>query len=410
MKKTVKNEELPRPLIEFKRSLNLQDILKRKGLFLLGPRQTGKTSYLKKNFPQAKTIDLLKNELFAEYVKNPENLRKMIELWMKKDPSSKITVIIDEVQKIPELLNEVHSLIENFKGLRFILTGSSARKLKAKGINLLGGRVTLQYFHPITFPELKLSGMDFELVNILTYGLLPGILNSPDPYSDLLDYVGLYLREEIKYEGLVRNLNLFSDFLNLAANSNTEQIVYSSFASDAQLSVPTIKEYFQILEDTLVGHHLPPFMHTKKRKAQASFKFYFFDCGVVNGILGRKSITEGTIEFGKQLEQYIFQEIQAYINFQRLKIHFEYWRNKNQDEVDFIIYENLSDIVAIEVKGKKKTSHKDFQGLLKLKEEFPKLKPFLVYMGNTSYLESTLEIEILSVNDFLTELWAKKIF
>jgi predicted AAA+ superfamily ATPase len=237
--------------------------------------------------------------------------------------------------------------------------------------------------------------------------MLPAILCSQDPYADLLDYVGLYLKEEIKFEGLVRELNIFSEFLRLAALSNTEQIVYANFAHDAQISVPTAKEYFQILEDTLIGYQLPPFSHTKKRKAMSSAKFYFFDCGVVNAILQRKEMIAGTVEYGKQFEQLIFQELRAYLQLNRHEHRLEYWRSQKKDEVDFILYDSLKNMVAIEVKSSKRPRSSDVQGLLRLEEEFPLKRKIVVCNTDHSYLDH--DIEYLSVLDFLEQLWENKI-
>jgi predicted AAA+ superfamily ATPase len=391
----------------YPRILDLESILKRKSLFLFGPRQTGKSSFLKLNYPDALYIDLLLNDNYASLLKNPELLRSRVEFFVKNHKSN--IIIIDEIQKIPNLLNEVHALIEKHKTLRFILTGSSARKLKAHGVNLLGGRASRAELFPLTFAEIKSEENSFDYIRAMTSGLLPSVYNSENAYEDLLDYAGLYLKDEIKLEGYVRNLNSFAEFLRLAALSNTQQINYSSFASDSQVSVVTVKEYFQILEDTLIGNQINSFRHTEKRKAMSSCKFYFFDIGVVNGLIRRKELTEGTAEFGTAFEQLLFQELRAYISYYRKDFKLEYWRTTDKTEVDFVIYENLKNIYAIEIKSSKKLKSKDYSGLIKLEEDFPLKKKIVVCLTPHSTVEDN-GVEVYNVNDFLSMLWAHDIF
>lgn len=403
------------------RILDFSETLKRKGLFLFGPRQSGKTTYLKTKYTDSVYVDLLLNENYAQYIREPGSFRKKIELLVHssrdkqqikkpKPKQEKIIqiIIVDEIQRVPELLNEIHYLIEEYKNLRFILTGSSSRKLKTVGTNLLGGRVSRQFFFPLCYPELS-SNKIFNLKKILNYGTVPSIILSENPYNDLLDYVGLYLKEEIKFEGLVRDLNIFSEFLRLAALSNAEQINYSSFANDAQISGTTAKEYFQILDDTLIGKIVFPFMHTKKRKAVTSPKFYFFDCGIVNAIINRREVAEGTNEYGKQLEQFIFQELNAYVGIRKKYYKIEYWRSVAQDEVDFVLYETLEKIVGIEVKSTQHPRIKDFSGLIKLDEECHLKRKIVVCATKNSYFEKQSGVEVLTIEDFLQELWADKI-
>ncbi len=391
----------------YPRILDLTSILNRKSLFLFGPRQTGKSSYLRENFPNALYIDLLLNDNYTTLLKNPEQLRKRVELFIQSHQSN--IIIIDEVQKLPRVLDEVHSLIEKHKSIRFILTGSSARKLKAEGVNLLGGRASRVELFPLTFAEIKTEESTFDFMSIMTTGLLPSIYNSNDPYEDLLDYVGLYIKDEIKLEGYVRNLNSFAEFLRLAALSNTQQINYASFASDSQVSVVTVKEYFQILEDTLLGQLVGPFRHTEKRKVMTSSKFYFFDIGVVNGLIRRKELVEGTADFGAAFEQLIFQELRAYISYYRKDFKLEYWRTTDKTEVDFVIYDNLNNLNAIEIKSSKNLKPKDYSGIFKLEEELPLKKKIIVCLTPHSRLEDN-GIEVYNVEDFLSLLWAHEIF
>lgn len=391
----------------YPRILDLENTLKRKSLFLFGPRQTGKSSFLKLNYPNALYIDLLLSDNYASLLKSPELLRRRVELFIKNHKSN--IIIIDEIQKIPQLLDEVHAMIEKHKSLRFILTGSSARKLKHQGVNLLGGRASRAEFFPLTYAEIQSEENNFDYRKAMTTGLLPSIYNSENSYEDLLDYVGFYLKDEIKLEGYVRNLNYFAEFLRLAALSNTQQINYSSFASDSQVSVVTVKEYFQILEDTLIGTQINSFRHTEKRKAMSSCKFYFFDIGVVNGLLGRKELIEGTAEFGAAFEQLIFQELRAYISYYRKDFQLEYWKTTDKTEVDFVVYNNLKTICAIEIKSSKKFKPKDYSGLNKLEEEFSLKKKIVVCLAPHSFFEEN-GVEVYNVNDFLNLLWAHDIF
>ena len=389
----------------YKRTLDLSGTLKRKSLFLLGPRQTGKSTYLKTFYPKALYINLLKYSEFQKYSVNPGVLTEVVNY--SKENSDGNLVIIDEIQKIPELLDGVHDLIESDKKLRFILTGSSARKLKRGGVNLLGGRASWFHMHPLCFPELGSSRNTLWLKRLST-GALPPIVDSSDPFSDLKDYVGLYLREEIQAEGLSRSIDNFARFLDFVALVNGEQINFTSIGSDAQLSPSTVRDYFEVLSDTLIGHTLPAFQATKKRKAMATSKFYLFDCGVTNALLGRKEVAVGTIEFGKMLEQAIFLELRAYLDYHQSEKKLEYWRSTSQFEVDFLIYEKMNEMVAIEVKANANPSAKDFKGLLALEQDVPLKKKIVVC--NTSTPRKTKEgVEVLPIMHFLEKLWSGKL-
>lgn len=390
----------------FKRILDLKKTLSRKSLFLLGPRQTGKSTLLKTLYPDSLYINLLNNRDFQRYSQKPDHLTEVIAAH--KEKSKDRIVIIDEIQKLPILLDEVHNLIESDKSLRFILTGSSARKLRRQGVNLLGGRAARFHLHPICYPELEKKTLKNWLEK-LTIGGLPSILQSTEPQADLKDYVGLYLREEIQAEGLSRSIENFSRFLDFAALMNTEQINYTAIGSDAQLSPTTVRDYFEVLDDTLIGHTLPAFLSTKKRKAMATSKFYFFDCGVVNAIIGRSEVALHTPEFGKMLEQAIFIEIKTYLDYQNSTKKIEYWRSTSQFEVDFLIYDHLKKVVAIEVKASPNPGKKDFKGLLALEEEVELERKIVVC--NTDTARKTKEgVEIMPILDFLERLWTGKLF
>lgn len=389
----------------YKRLLNMNETLARKSAFLLGPRQTGKSTYLKMCYPDALYINLLRSSEFQRLVSNPHQLQEIIRYFAES--SQERLVIIDEVQKIPPLLDEVHDLIEADKSLRFILTGSSARKLKRGNANLLGGRASWFSMYPLCFPELGRSAVDKWLTR-LSIGALPSVVDSQDPFADLKDYVGLYLREEIVAEGLSRSIENFSRFLDFAALTNSEQINYTSLGDDAQLPPSTVRDYYTILSDTLIGHNLPAFLQTKKRKAMSTSKFYLFDCGVTNALVGRKEIPVGTTEFGKMLEQAIFIELKAYLDYGQRDKKIEYWRSTSQLEVDFLIYSHLEDLVAIEVKAGSNPGRKDFKGLKALEEEFRLQRKIVVC--NTDRPRKTKEgIEILPIGEFLHQLWEDKI-
>ncbi len=390
----------------YQRILSISKILERKSLFLLGPRQTGKSTYLRTHFPEALYINLLKSSEYQNYLKDPTYLHKTVSYFVKHN--SNRVIIVDEIQKIPQLLNDIHDLIESDKSLRFIMTGSSARKLKRGGANLLGGRAAWIHFHPLCYPELK-PNQDELWMRGLSSGMLPPFLDSTNYFADLKDYVGLYLREEIQEEGLTRSLENFSRFLDIAALMNGEQVNYTAIGSDAQITPTLVRDYFEILSDTLVGHLLPAFLATTKRKAMSTSKFYFFDNGVVNALTGRSLIPKGTPEFGKSLELAVYAELLAYIDYNQSTKKVEFWRSTSKFEVDFLIYDRLEEIVAIEVKATHQPSKKDFKGLLALQEERP-IQKMIVVCQTEKPLLTKEGIEILPVATFLKRLWLGDIF
>jgi predicted AAA+ superfamily ATPase len=390
----------------FKRILNIDNILKRKTVFLFGPRQTGKTTYLKTMYPKASVINLLKPAEFLKYKTSPQLFGEEIE-FAYQNQNTKL-FIVDEIQKIPELLDEVHNLIEEHKDIRFILTGSSARKLKKAGVNLLGGRATRVYFHPIVSAEYDFEKFERNLIKNLSYGFLPPILTSSQPWADLEDYVSLYLQEEIQQEALVRSLGGFSRFLNTVAKTNGQQLNFTNIANDAQVPPRTVREYYQILEDTLVGSLLQPYTKTVKRKAVATAKFYLFDPGVANFLTGRKTVSAKTPEFGPIFEQMIHSEIKAFLDYNRMSDCFFYWRSTSQFEVDFLVRDNSDNWIAIEAKGTQNPSPKDYKGLLALEEELPLRKKIVVCLADKPRLIDD-KIEILPLRMFLERLWSGEI-
>ena len=269
------------------RTLDIAGLSRRKSLFLFGPRQTGKTALIRHALPSAKVYDLLDGDVFRTLSHRPARLGEELE-------SGDRLVVVDGIQKLPELLDEVHRLIER-RSIHFVLTGSSARKLRRGGVNLLGGRAPTRTLHPFTYREL---GDEFVLERALDRGLLPSIYFSTDPKADLGAYVGAYLREEVAAEALTRNVPAFSRFLEVAALCHGTMLNFSQIASDAQTPVSTVREYFHILEDTLVARLVSAWTRTRTRKAIATAKYYFFDCGVVRRLQHRAGLARRSPEFG----------------------------------------------------------------------------------------------------------------
>lgn len=382
-------------MASYRRILDLQAPIKRKSIFLFGPRQTGKTFYLTRTFPKVPYYNLLQSKIFLRLSQRPDLLRE--ELTAARPLES--PVIIDEIQKLPVLLDEVHSLIEE-KKIRFILTGSSARKLKRGGANLLGGRATTFHLFPLVSREIP----DFDLMRALNWGTLPSVYSSDDPENDLADYVGNYLKEEIRAEGLARNIENFSRFLQTASLCNAELINFTRIGNDAQIAPRTIAEYFSILEDTLIGHILEPYTKTKKRKSVSTAKFYFFDCGVCNLLAGRKNIKPKTELFGKSFEHFVFTELRAFLSYTRDGRPLSFWRSQVSDyEVDFLI----GDEIAIEVKGSELVTERHLTGLRVLTEELKLKKKIVVSMDERP--RRVDDIDILPISRFLEMLWNKEI-
>lgn len=374
------------------RSLDLGDALRHRSVFLFGARQTGKSTLVRSRYPEAVLFDLLEADTFRELSSRPEYMRQTI-------PPATRLVVIDEVQKLPALLDEVHLLIERDKALRFILTGSSARKLKRGGANLLAGRAWVARLHPLVFAEVGPG----RLLERLNRGGLPSVLDSPAPAEDLRAYVGTYLQEEIRAEGLTRSIENFSRFLATAATCNGEQVNYTAVGSDSGVPPRTVREFFQILEDTLLGHQLLPYTKTIKRKPVATAKFYFFDVGVANALLRRTEIAPGSEAFGRALEHLVFLELRAFLDYNRLDKPLTYWRSRSGMEVDFVV----GDDVAIEVKAKSRVTSRDHTGLRALGDEVSLARRVVVCTESRRRVEDG--VEVLPVEEFFADLWAGKI-
>ena len=377
----------------YKRFLQLDDIMKKKSHFLIGPRQTGKSSLCKTSFEGCKYVDLLEADTFRTLNTRPELLR------LSLNPSDKL-IVIDEIQKCIPLLDEVQLMIDRDKSLRFLLTGSSARKLKRGAANLLPGRVWTQKFHPLVFPEDQNDALSMRLA----YGGLPGVLSSADPVDELQNYIGSYLKEEIQAEGLTRNIGNFARFLDIAGDSNCEQMNYSTISSQSGIPLKTVRDYFQVLQDTNIADLIPVFNKKSIRKPASTPKCYFFDVGVANALRKNLALQTSSIEMGKRLEHLIYCELVAFRDYVNGDLELTYWRTQDKLEVDFV----LNDKVAIEVKNSEKVRKSDIKGLLALKQEFPTMKCLVVSNTLVNYTEDG--VEHLNVQKFLTELWGGELF
>jgi len=367
--------------------------------FLWGPRQTGKTTLLRETYPDAYWVDLLKAEEYRRYLERPELLRQELQTH-KKTPTF---VVVDEVQKVPGLLNEVQWLHENLH-VRFALCGSSARKMRRGHANLLGGRAMRYELRGFVSREL---GTDWNLVRMLNHGYLPSIYLAANPKRRLNAYVADYLKEEVAAEGLVRNLPVFSGFLNLAALSDTEPVNYSTIARDCGVSSQTVKEYFSILTDTLLGKWLPAYRKRPKRRVVSSPKFYFSDLGVVNFLAKRGQIEPGSELFGKAFENWCFHELDAYNLYSDAFAELRYWRLASGHEVDFVINDLA---VAIEAKAVARITSDHFKGLKALKQDQKDLGRMIVVCLEAKPRRTEEGIEIMPVDYFCEALWAGELF
>jgi predicted AAA+ superfamily ATPase len=345
-------------------------------------------------------IDLLDSKVYLRLLSAPYELESIIEggfkTGAKLQDDGKI-VVIDEIQRVPDLLNEVHRLIEN-KKLTFLLTGSSARKLRRGKANLLAGRVWEARLLPLTWKEIP----DFKLDLYLRYGGLPPVYLSKFPEEELDAYVNTYLKEEIMAEGLIRKLPAFSRFLRAAALANGEMINFTSLANDCQVPPSTVTEYIGLLEDTLIGFLLPAWKDSRKRKAIRTGKFYFFDPGITHMLAGTRTLDRNSHLYGKSFEQFIAMEIRAYLSYKRKKLDFSYWRSTHGYEVDFLI--GLE--TAVEAKASQKITSRDFKGLKAIEEE----KVFKNYILVSQDPINTKDKNFYALfwENFLDKLWSDK--
>ena len=344
----------------------------KQSFFLFGPRGTGKTSWLKAYVPNGFYIDLLNQEVFFDLLKNPHKIEAMI------PPGFEGWIIIDEVQKIPELLNEVHRMIESYR-YRFILTGSSARTLKRKGTNLLAGRALYYNMFPLTALEL---GSDFEIKRALRFGHLPMVYSKEvDPKKYLDAYIRVYLQEEVMQEGLVRNIAAFARFLETASFSQGSMLNITEVAREASIERKTAEDYFQIAEDLLLATRIPVFTKRAKRKTVAHPKFYFFDVGVYRALrpMGPFDVPEEAE--GVALESLVFQELQAINHYFELEYETFFWRTTDQLEIDFVLY-GPKGLLAIEIKRAKNINEGDLKAMKAFQADYPNAKLYFFYGGN----------------------------
>ena len=383
----------------YKRILDL-DLSNTETCFLWGPRQTGKSTLLKSLFPKSKRYDLLLSTEYGRLVGNPGLIREECRAEGLDGSSQTSPIIIDEVQKIPQLLDEVHWLIEN-RGLRFILCGSSARKLKRGKGNLLGGRGVRYELHPLVYPEIG----DYSIARALNTGLLPRHYQSHVPRRLLQSYVGDYLREEIAAEALSRNIPAFNRFLEVAALTNGELVKYSNIAMECGVSAPTVKEYFHILEDTMVGRFLLAFRRRAKRRLIGAPKFYFFDIGIVAHLARRGEVHAGSELFGKAFEHLIYMEILAHSSYSGLFYPLTYWRTASGFEVDFVLGDAE---VAVEAKSTGSVNNRHLKGIRAFRDEY-NVRHTIVVSMDPRPRRTEDGVDILPWRVFLNRLWGNEI-
>lgn len=369
---------------------------KNKSFFLLGPRQVGKSTLIKEIYKKnIWEVNLLLNDTFFLYSRNPSLFRNEV---IEKIKNEKIkTIFIDEVQRLPELLNEVQYLMQNFD-CNFILTGSSARKLRRGGANLLGGRAVQRYLFPFTYEEIKNL---FKLDDALLFGTLPPIIGKPNKEKiDVLNsYINSYLREEIQSEGIVRNLGGFSRFLDMSASQFGELTSYSAISRECQLPVRTIQSYYEILEDTLIGFKLESWRKSIRKRLSAHPKFYFFDSGIVNAINKRLTAPLDNQLKGRLFEQFIILETYRMIHYLQSESNIFYWRTNHGAEVDLLIEKHGKLTAAIEIKSTSNISGSHLSGLRAFKEENPKSPAYMVCLAKNKY--ELNKVEILPWDNYL---------
>lgn len=359
-------------------------------IFLFGARQTGKSTMLRQQFPTSIYIDLLDTEIKYRFSRRPVLLYEMLQ-----DKAENTLVIIDEIPEVPELLNEVHRLITE-RHLLFILCGSSARKLKRKGHNTLGGRALPVYLFPFVSAEIP----DLDIDRAVNYGMIPPHYLAENPSRHLTAYIQVYLKEEIKEEALVRNLSSFQRFLEVAALTDGEIINNNNIAQDCGVSAITVSSYFDILEDTLIGYRIPAFRKVMKRRLVQAPRFYYFDVGVANHLRHRENLMRGTDEYGHAFEHLVVQEIYAWLHYSHSMEEMSYWRTYTGTEVDVVIGDAR---VAIEIKSAEEVQSRHLKGLKAFAEEYPQSRRIIVSLDRFS--RKMGDVECIYVKDFFSMLW-----
>ena len=372
------------------RILNINKYLDKKSVLLLGPRRTGKSALIRHQIKADQVYNLLQADVFQSLTARPSLIRESLK------PQHRL-IVIDEIQKLPSLMDEVHGLIEE-QGIRFLLTGSSARKLKRTHTSLMAGRAKKLQLFPFCYQEISDR---FDLRRVLQFGTLPPVYLAEDPWDELRSYTGDYLKEEIQAEAISRRIENFSRFLITAATSNAELLNYESTASDAQVPPRTLREYYAVLQDTLMGTILEPLqLKRSTRKAVSKGKFYFFDLGVLNSLLDRRTLPRAGVELGNLFESWIYSELRAYLEYSGRDEPVHFWRTHTGHEVDFV----LGDSVGVEVKFTENASERDLSGLLELQKDMT-LKRRIIVSQDKRY-RKVQGVEIYPYLEFIKALWA----
>jgi len=373
------------------RALRLADQLETKSVILLGPRQVGKSSLIRHELSPTKVFNLLKADTFQDLLVRPSIIREGI-----KERGE--LIVIDEIQKLPSLMDEVHAMIEEH-GVRFLLTGSSARKLTRSHTKMMGGRARTMYLHPFSYSELP----EFDLTRALTFGTIPSMYFSSDPRADIRSYVGDYIREEIMSEGLSRRVDQFSRFLETAAVSHTQELSFEEIGRDSQVPARTVRDYFSILADSLFGEVIFPFKKHPTRKATAHGKFFFFDISVPHALNTVSELSERSALYAQALEHLIFRELRTYRDYRATDMELTFYRDSSKREIDFLI----NGEIGIEVKSSTLVQERDIATLEEIGAELPLRRRIVV--SQDRHWRKLQNTEVWPVLDFLKSLWAGEI-
>ena len=379
--------------------------LPRGSFFLLGPRGTGKTTWLASALPEALVVDLLKPEVYRRLAARPERLRELV-----RGVPPGHDVVIDEIQRVPELLNVVHDLMESGGGYRFALTGSSARKLRRGGVNLLAGRAVMRSMHPFMAGEMAgdaeiEAGRSFDLRTCLRLGTVPAVVSSQDPESALSAYAALYVEQEVRAEGLARDVGSFSRFLEAAALSHGTSLNVSAVARECETSRTTVAGYLELLEDLLLAFRLPVFTRRAKRRLAAHPRFFYFDCGVFTSLRPAGPLDRPEEIGGPALEGLVAQHLRAWLAYSGTDGRLYYWRTRSGAEVDLVLY-GKAGIWAFEVKNAERVRPEDLRGLAAFGDEYPEARRVLLYRGEDRLV--VRDILCLPVGNFLARLHPKR--
>ncbi|MXX55769.1 MAG: ATP-binding protein [Gemmatimonadetes bacterium] len=361
--------------------------------FLFGPRGTGKTTWLRSVLPDALFVDLLRPEEYRRLAARPERLRELV-----RGTAPGSDIVVDEIQRVPELLNVVHDLLETGNGHRFVLTGSSARKLRRGGVNLLAGRAVLRSMHPFMAGEM---GPAFDLATSLRLGTVPTVVSSQDPGSALAAYAALYVEQEVRAEGLARDVGSFSRFLEAAAFSHAATLNVSELARECETSRTTVAGYLELLEDLLLSFRLPVFTRRARRRLVAHPRFFYFDCGVYRSLRPAGPLDRPTEKAGPALEGLVAQHLRAWLAYSRADARLYYWRTRGGAEVDLVIY-GAAGFWGFDVMNADRIRPADLRGLTSFGDEYPEARRVLLYRGSRRIVRR--DVLCVPVEDFLRAL------